>query len=76
MALFEIAVRHRQEAEKDQRVYDEQHAEAGIPPTEVGDAGRHQRDGKTEMGNGKWSLKMKLMMLNTMTARTRPVAIR
>src|SRR5258706_15372321 len=46
MALFEIDIRHRQEAEKHQGVDDEQHAEAGIPPTEVGNAGRHERDGE------------------------------
>ena len=49
MALLEIEIRYRQEAEKDQWVYDEQHAEARIPSAEMGNAGRRQRNRKTEI---------------------------
>ena len=49
MALFEIEIRYRHEAEKDQWVYHEQHAEARIPSAEMGNAGRRQRNRKTEI---------------------------
>ena len=49
MALFEIEIRYRQEAEKDQWVHDEQHAEVRIASTEMGNAGRRQRNRKTEI---------------------------
>jgi hypothetical protein len=49
VALFEIEVRNHQDAEKDQRVDDEQNAEPGIAPGEVGDAGGDQRDAKSKI---------------------------
>jgi hypothetical protein len=49
MAPFEIEIRYRQETEKNQWVYDEQHAEARIPSAKMRNAGRRQRNRKTEI---------------------------
>jgi hypothetical protein len=49
-ALLEIEVRDDQQGEKKQGVYDEQHAEAGVSPGEVGDAVRNQSNTKTKIG--------------------------
>src|SRR5262249_1969299 len=46
MALCEVVVRDRQQAKEDQRIDDEQYAEvACVAAAEMGNRGRHQRDG-------------------------------
>jgi hypothetical protein len=49
MALFEIEVRENQQGKKKQGIDHEQHAEPGISPGEVGDAGRNQSNAKPKI---------------------------
>ena len=50
MALLEIEVRNHQEAQEDQWIDDEQHAEPGVTTREVSDAGRDECDGEAKIG--------------------------